>query len=235
METPGEFLKRKREEQEASLEDIAARTNLRPEVVRNLEADLFNFAPAPVYVVGALTAYAKALGIDEQEVLELYHEMISPSETEIVTEPEPPRSRFTLPLGWKGIAGIAAGIIVIAVLIIFGRRVSTTRPDEGTPSPTVYEPPAETLVVETPAPMEPATRVVLEMSVEESTWVALEMDGGVDRYSALLSPGTYRRWEADSTFSIKIGNAGGVTLLLDGEPVDFPHRRGRVVMLDLPE
>ena len=79
----------------------------------------------------------------------------------------------------------------------------------------------------------PSESVVLEMAVRESTWVGLEMDDE-RRYSALLGPGAWKRWEADSVFSIRIGNAGGVTLTLNGHPVDLPRERGRVVMLDLP-
>ncbi|MCK4546781.1 MAG: DUF4115 domain-containing protein [Candidatus Eisenbacteria sp.] len=231
METPGQFLREQREERGKSLEEIAAQINLRTDVLRNLEADLFNFAPAPVYVVGALTAYARALGVDPSEVLDRYHGMLDPQPSEPPKEPEPPHRGF--PIGRNGIIGAAVLVVLIVLVVLLGRRNPTFREEaamrEAVPEEAIEIPAIAPPVVET-AP----ERVVLQMSVHESTWVGLEMDGE-KRYSALLAPGAWRRWEADSTFSITIGNAGGVDLTLDGETVDLPRQRGRVVMLDLPE
>ncbi len=230
METPGEFLRKKREAEGRSLEEISRRTNIRADVLRNLEADLYGFAPAPVYIVGALTAYAKALGVDRADVLERYRAMSEPRKPEIVREPEAGRPRVRV--GWRGIA-LAAVVVVVAVGGMLWLRKSPApreRTSPGTVSPAAA---SETSGV-VPALREiPSEKVVLEMAVRESTWVGLEMDGE-RRYSALLGPGAWKRWEADSVFSIRIGNAGGVTLTLNGHPVDLPRERGRVVMLDLP-
>lgn len=231
METAGEFLRKEREARGKSLEEISQRTHIRPEVLRNLEADLYNFAPVEVYIVGALTAYARALGLDPAEVLERYHARSVPGEGEQAEAPESGRPVLRRWARGVGVSVAVAALVVVA--LVLGRRGAPE--PEGPRATTQTEAvPAETLALEVPVRQPVGERVVLEMSVHESTWVGIEIDR-VQRDSALLSPGAWRRWEADSVFSITIGNAGGITLTLDGEPVGLPSRRhGQVVILELP-
>jgi len=235
METSGEYLRKRREESGKSLEEISRRVNVRPEVLRNLEADLFGFAQAEVYIVGTLTAYARALGLDPAEVLERYHAMSAPRARDVPKEPQPEEGSR---VGRRGILIVAAVLAAVAVVaVVMGRQGSTERPVARPPSRAVTVPtvtPSEPRAASRPATEPQPVRVVLELSVRESTWVGLTIDGS-RRYSALLPPGEWRRWEADSVFAVTIGNAAGAILTLDGEPVDLPREHGRVVVLELPE
>ena len=68
--SPGIRLQTRRLKNEWSIEDVAADLNLRIEVIAALEADDYSKLPERTYVRGYLRAYARLLGIHEDEVLE---------------------------------------------------------------------------------------------------------------------------------------------------------------------
>ncbi|TFH86993.1 helix-turn-helix domain-containing protein [Billgrantia azerbaijanica] len=70
--SPGEQLKREREAQGLSRDDVATALNLRPAVVAGLEEDRFDEVPIAAYRRGYLRAYARLLGIEERPVLDAY-------------------------------------------------------------------------------------------------------------------------------------------------------------------
>ncbi|WP_346795698.1 DUF4115 domain-containing protein [Halomonas sp. Bachu 37] len=70
--SPGDMVRRQREQQGISLVDASRALNLRPAVVDGLENDNYDEIPVPAYRRGYLRAYAKFLGLDERPVLEAY-------------------------------------------------------------------------------------------------------------------------------------------------------------------
>ncbi|MCK0715987.1 RodZ domain-containing protein [Chromohalobacter sarecensis] len=72
QEPPGTRLKRERERQGLSLEEVAEQLNLRPAVVTGLEEDQYDQVPIATYRRGYLRAYAKLLGLDDKRVAQEY-------------------------------------------------------------------------------------------------------------------------------------------------------------------
>jgi len=70
--SPGEQLRREREQQGLSLTEVANALNLRPAVIRGLEQDSYEEVPIATYRRGYLRAYAHLLGIDDAPVLDAY-------------------------------------------------------------------------------------------------------------------------------------------------------------------
>ncbi|MCE9683977.1 RodZ domain-containing protein [Halomonas alkalisoli] len=80
--SPGELLRRERETQGLSREEVATALNLRPAVVGGLEEDNYEQIPVAAYRRGYLRAYARLLGIDDRPVLESYASRFSSQEVE---------------------------------------------------------------------------------------------------------------------------------------------------------
>ncbi|MWJ27261.1 DUF4115 domain-containing protein [Halomonas sp. ZH2S] len=80
--SPGELLRRERAQLGLPLSDVAEALNLRPAVVDGLERDNYDEIPVPAYRRGYLRAYARHLGMDEQEVLDAYKAQAGSSEPE---------------------------------------------------------------------------------------------------------------------------------------------------------
>ncbi|GHC16342.1 RodZ domain-containing protein [Aidingimonas halophila] len=80
--SPGEQLKRERDAQGLSQEEVATSLNLRPAVVRGLENDDYNEVPVATYRRGYLRAYAHLLGISEQPIIAAYNAQFGTLDTE---------------------------------------------------------------------------------------------------------------------------------------------------------
>lgn len=73
----------------------------------------------------------------------------------------------------------------------------------------------------------------LKMVFSQTTWVKVTLDGKTIQQGLFL-PGTSETWTAKKRFVIRVGNAGGVRLFLDGQVLDRLGPSGRVVDLTLP-
>ncbi|RDB43640.1 DUF4115 domain-containing protein [Halomonas sp. DQ26W] len=80
--SPGELLRRERENQGLSREEVATALNLRPAVVSGLEEDNYEQIPVAAYRRGYLRAYARLLGMEDGPVLESYANRFSSQEME---------------------------------------------------------------------------------------------------------------------------------------------------------
>ncbi len=69
---------------------------------------------------------------------------------------------------------------------------------------------------------------LLAVHALEPTWMSVRADGGQER-EVLLQKGQTARFSADTGFVVTIGNAGGVELTLNGEPVPSLGALGQVV------
>ncbi|MCE8017826.1 helix-turn-helix domain-containing protein [Halomonas sp. MCCC 1A17488] len=80
--SPGELLRRERETQGLSREEVATALNLRPAVVTGMEEDSYEQVPVAAYRRGYLRAYARLLGMDDRPVLQAYADRFGSQENE---------------------------------------------------------------------------------------------------------------------------------------------------------
>lgn len=72
METLGGFFRHARERQGLSLEQIASQTRIQQQHLQALEEEDFASLPAKVFTKGFVRSYARALGLDDDEALQLF-------------------------------------------------------------------------------------------------------------------------------------------------------------------
>jgi cytoskeleton protein RodZ len=106
------------------------------------------------------------------------------------------------------------------------------------PAPTVLPEPAAVPVVVTPATTAPLQQQavsstaagghILIVRAQEPTWLSVRVDQK-DPREVLLQPEDVVRFVAQTGFRVVVGNAGGVTLSLDGTPLPPLGRSGEVV------
>ena len=75
LESPGKYLKARRESQELSLKKVADATRIREAVLRDFEEDRYTNLPS-FYVKSFLSAYAKCLGLNPNEVIMLHDKYV---------------------------------------------------------------------------------------------------------------------------------------------------------------
>jgi cytoskeleton protein RodZ len=109
-------------------------------------------------------------------------------------------------------------------------KASATPPSVPLKSETIVAP-AATPSNNTPVvPEPPALR--LEIEAYEQSWVQAAFDGG-EMKEALLQPGERLTWTATKQMELTIGNAGGLALSFNGEPLAALGQPGQVVRLHL--
>ena len=89
IESPGKYLKSKRESQRISLREVAGETRIREAVLRAIEEDRYEDLPH-IYVKSFLSAYAKCLGLEPAEVIMLhqkYGEKLSLPKSQVLKRP----------------------------------------------------------------------------------------------------------------------------------------------------
>ncbi|MBF0320935.1 MAG: helix-turn-helix domain-containing protein [Nitrospirae bacterium] len=79
-----------------------------------------------------------------------------------------------------------------------------------------------------------ALKHTLQLQATSLTWVSVQIDNK-DTHQRLMNPGESIEWNAGEAFVLKLGNAGGVKLTLDGEYLGVPGESGRVVTITLPK
>ncbi|WP_444676786.1 RodZ domain-containing protein [Halomonas sp. E19] len=148
--SPGELLRRERETQGLSVEEVATALNLRPAVVVGLEADNYEQVPIAAYRRGYLRAYARLLGIDDGPILAAYRHSFGGQETEHRVTPVQvtrPPSRIAAWLFKLVTLLVIAGLIGLT-LAWWQSRDGTQAPELGDSGPVSVERLDGTTVVE---------------------------------------------------------------------------------------
>lgn len=123
MPSFGERLKREREKRKISLDDIALSTKIGTRMLTALEEENFDQLPGGIFNKGFVRAYARHLGIDEEQAIADYLEAAgqttpppttSQSDVRIVPvrETEPPETSKSLPWGT-----LAAVLLLLALAL----------------------------------------------------------------------------------------------------------------------
>lgn len=235
--TLGSMISKARIDARLSIEDLSSSTNIRIALLRDIEANNFANCGGDTYARGHIRNIAQRLGIDPQIFLSVYEdeqmqvdrsmqEMLV--ETSAMKQPEEVRK-----VSWKVLATISIGSLGIAglVQIIVSNTNSPTIP---APVASATATPSESAAPEA-APSEEATvstgtgvEVVITASRAKS-WLFVSDASGRTLFSGQISTGSTKTFSSDSQLNFKIGNAGGVDLVVNGKKIDSVGVDGEVV------
>src|ERR1044072_471984 len=82
MPTLGEELKHRREERDITLADISEATRIGTRFLKAIESDNFSVLPGGIFTRSFIRAYARQVGMDEDEALVLYQQQTAGSSPE---------------------------------------------------------------------------------------------------------------------------------------------------------
>jgi cytoskeleton protein RodZ len=100
----------------------------------------------------------------------------------------------------------------------------------GAPTQAPEQKPAETKPAAAPVgvtPPNPAATVHVEITADEAVWVLARADGKYI-FSATIDAHTTRNVEGLKEVTLRLGNAGGVTISLNGKPIGLAGPKGQV-------
>lgn len=225
-EKVGEILRRTRESRQLGLDEIAKRTKISQRFLSAIEGGNYGILPSDVFVRGFLRSYAKILGLDPEEMVELYKQ-----ERGIATLLEEEEAGKPLPLFVLWLAVGAGALLVGAVLtFIFWPRES---PAPVASAPAVPAPIERSTEPSRPSPPRPTGALdSVELLFSRHCWALVKADG-VKAFEGFKESGDQLKYEVRESFYLKVGDAGAVLVTHAGKPYPKLGDDGQPVELNI--
>jgi len=254
-----EELVKAREEVRLSPEQVAVKIKMDLKFLIKMENGDFSFLP-DIYLKAFLKEYAKAVGLNEQSILQKYKhakegkaptEKFEEKEIEKVPSPSPaapilitddhlqttysPEKKFSFTKNQLLAAGTAA-VVVLAVLIYWflirqnADTIVTERPYEESVQENKERYEEDSTPADSSAVAAASDSLVLSVASKDSSWLRVNFDDGPVK-EYFLYPKTSIEIKAASKFSMTVGNPGAVTFLLNNQPLQFiPLLKNRAII-----
>lgn len=236
----GRYLKNVRLDGGFNLRQISVETRIGIDNLLAIEREDHDRLPAEVFVKGFIRSYAKAVGADADEAVQLYVSSRRLYQESAQVEADLQRSGMNF---WPRLLlslGVLACIMMLSVLVTSFPRQSDAIKEKLKPKAIKKNSAAVSHQTTAPAaspsgqrPVVAPEKLLLKIVTVEKTWLKVIIDDQQSQeYS--LNPGDQLELEALSGFKLLIGNATGVHLNLNQKDLAVPGKKGQVVTLKIP-
>lgn len=250
-----EELKKTREEKDFTLQHIKNKTKIDLKFLQSIEQGNFEVLPT-VYIRAFIKEYARAIELDEEETLKKFEnaqkgKVGTEKQTEGKKQPEKEEKEkvkkfdSSEPIEEKKKSGrefnpaflVTIGaivvIIIVAVYFLFINGESTDilveksfdevveGNDKNERFEVIEEEPKTTLPQETLK-----DSLVLQISSNDTCWIGVTADDAL-KSDFIMYPDRKKNIKALNTFELVIGNAGGISFILNGEKLNFDGKPGQ--------
>ncbi|MEN9882240.1 MAG: hypothetical protein RI916_667 [Actinomycetota bacterium] len=237
----GSLIAKARKDAGLSLEDLAAKTNIRISVLSEIEKDNFEHCGGETYARGHVRNIASILKADQKEFIRLYEEEQG-GETRSIKDLLVENSVMRLPaearkVSWKVLVMIsvvslfAVGIAQVVISNVNTNDVVSAVPSASA-SPAASETAAESPSAEPSAQNTFSSGTGVEVVINAArakSWLFVSDASGRTLFSGQISRGAVKVFSSDSQLNLKVGNAGGVDLKVNGKKVAAIGVNGEVV------
>lgn len=251
MATLGQELKKERESRSISLDEMAASTKIVARYLQALEEDRFDIMPGGFFIKGIIRTYAGYVGLDPDALLAKYQAaglFDEPVRTgDYAPAAAPDTARRNRLLAWILIGAGILLLLVVLTLVLRSRRHRAVVPapqaetalPQARPSTVLATQPIQGDSPSTPPGQQPAAEpapareewkgLTMDISFQEETWIQVNTDG-TPKIVGLFPAGGKARAQAEKEILITVlGNAGGLTFMLNGQPGKVLGRSGEVL------
>ena len=224
----GSLIAKARKDAGLSLEDLAAKTNIRISVLSEIEKDNFSHCGGETYARGHVRNIASILKVDQKEFIRLYEEEQG-GEVRSMKDLLIENSVMRLPaearkVSWKVLVMIsvvslfAVGIAQVVISNVNTNDVVSAVPSASA-SPTAAESPSAEPSAQNTFSSGTGVEVVINASRAKS-WLFVSDDAGRVLFSGQIPRGAVKTFSSNSQLNLKVGNAGGVDLKVNGKKVE---------------
>ncbi|HEY1977791.1 MAG TPA: RodZ domain-containing protein [Candidatus Baltobacteraceae bacterium] len=242
MSALGERFRAAREARGLSLSDVSEQIRIRSVYLAAIEEENWSAIGAPVYVRGFLRTYARFLGLDPEEVVASFNSA-GPSQPAAVAERTPRGSYVAPPVtqderGSRGAPVIWLAAVVAALLVAFVVYNELTMRHRSAPPSLAADTETPALPSNSPSAAPPATQTPsaapglygpnsIALVLSAPSWLRVTVDGNVSM-EGTFPAGTSKTFHGKNAL-VRIGNAGGVEIFVDGKDVGKLGKPGDVV------
>ena len=236
----GSMITKARKDAGLSIDDLSAATNIRGTLLRQMESENFSQCGGETYARGHLRNIAIKLNVEPQIFLTAFEDEqmhVDRSmqallvENNVMREPKEARK-----VSWKVLVTISIASLFVAGLaqIIVSNDSAPDIPVavEETATPTASA--EATTAAEVVATEEPTVSTgqgveVIINAVRAKSWLFVSDSSGRVLFSGQIPQGVTKTFSSDAQLNLKIGNAGGVDLSVNGKKIDSVGADGQVV------
>jgi len=233
----GALITKSRTDARLSIEDLAKITNIPSTLLRDMENDNFKKCGGETYARGHLRNIAAKLGVDERIFLDLFEvEVTAPTKPirELLNE-----NNVTMPyqepkrISWKVLAvGSAAALVLFAGASIFFSNIDTGNEPEiiatSSATPTNSASPETTRTSTVTGSAGVNVEIVASRA---NSWLYATNEDGKVLFSGQVRKGLSKNFIQPQQVNLRVGNAGGVDILVNGKNVGSIGANGEVVNL----
>lgn len=228
----GAMIAKSRTDARLTVDELAKLTNIPITLLRDMENDNFAKCGGETYARGHLRNIAAKVGVDERIFLDVF-------ETEVTAPAKPIRdllneNNVTMPyqepkrISWKILAAGSAAVLILfaGAQIFFLDSENANEPEivvttAATPSSSAAESAAQSNT--SPSSTETAEvtgGVTVEVSATRGTsWLFATNENGEVLFSGQIRTGASKTFTENSQVNLRVGNAGGVDILVNGKDV----------------
>ncbi len=237
----GSLIAKARKDAGLSLEDLAGKTNIRISVLGEIEKNNFTNCGGQTYARGHVRNIAAALKADQKEFIRLYEEEqggeIRSMQELLVENSVMQQPNEKQKISWKILVMISLTslfVVGIAQIVISNTNTNDVVTADASASPSSSKTPITSETTDTePSAQETfstgtGVTVIIEATRSKS-WLFVSDSVGRTLFSGQISKGISKTFTTDSQLNLKVGNAGGVDLTVNGKSVDSIGGDGEVV------
>lgn len=226
----GEQLRAERENKGLSLLDVEEKTKIRVKYLQALEEENFEEIPGEAYRIGFLRNYARFLDLDPEPLLNQYRAQYEKNEQDSLQPLLEQRAKMVEPKSESFSSRTILGFALIAIIIFTAAFLYFSSDRENQPIQEQNPPVAEEEQKEPEQPESTAhpDTITLEIVGKQQCWTEVKVDGSV-QFSGHIYPGDTKKFEAKDSIQLRLGNAGGVDLIYNGEKQPPAGKAGEVV------
>lgn len=210
----GDILKQTREAKGVSLEKISDRSNISLRYLQAIEHNQLNLLPNDVFARSFIRQYAQLVGLDGEEIVELYRRQNSNFE---VDKTKKEKIRFNV------FFGIVFLLLLIAVSWILWNRLHT----ESSSPPTTGETEVSTKRSSDP-PVRPLSPVEAVIAFKKECWISVMLDNK-EVFEGVKTQNEQLKYAVRKQLSFRAGDAGALEVTLNGKPYNIDGRAGEPV------
>jgi len=248
----GSSLRQERLQRNLGLAAIASQTRISMSILEAIEADRFDEIPGGAYRRLFIRQYARALGVDPEVVVAEYLQQYEEPPLPLPKPPTKRRSRLWADAGWAVtvLACMAAAHHLVQNPVSWMkhhdwasvRLESILKTERQGRADRVAEPPPAAVMPPATGPAQnagpsqeapsQAAPVNVAFAATEPVWLSVKCDGNTV-YTGVLEALKSKTFEAKNAVTASIGNAGGITVTLNGKPLGPLGAHGEVKTIEL--
>jgi cytoskeleton protein RodZ len=238
MAGEGQMLQAARKEKQWSFTEAEDITKIRVRYIQALEEENYEILPGTTYAKGYLRTYSKQLGLNPDEIMALYNASATPDPIPVVNAPNQQvkvRPLWVRPAIIGSISVMAIVLVITIAISQSGKKIvdppyapaalpSAPQTAQSTPAPTVPVAPNPTNVAATTQ-----DGLTMQIVFTQPCWIEIRVDGQPSLQGTFIA-GTSKEVKGASKIELtSVGNAGGVTVTLNGKAYPSLGKSGQVV------